>query len=287
MSLVCALEIGNTSVSCALFRGEELLLRAALPSDRRYSKRQYRAALTREFGRARIEARAVEHVFVSSVVPGLTARIAAAARWLTGRAPLIIDTGSRLNVTVRPQNRGELGSDIMLNLAEAWERAGARKGGEERGAVIVVDFGTALTVSAVDHRGVICGVAIAPGIATAMHSLTAATAQLPAVAAEFPARVMGTDTSGALQSGVMHGYCGLVGELVRGFQRELRELLPRGHEGAAASGGGGASVWRAPVIATGGGGAEIHKRIAEIDEYNDELTVRGLLRVGRGNLGAE
>lgn len=266
MSIICALEIGNTSIDCAFFDGERIAARFRLRSNTQLDDTQYHRALVSGMSAAQIDAHSVAQTFISSVVPSLTPVVAGAARLLMNGTPHIIDGHSILGITVRRQNRDELGCDIVLNLAEAWERNGHR-------ASIVVDFGTALTTSAVDHDGVVCGVAIAPGISTALRSLVHATARLPHIPLHFPPSCMGTDTVTALQSGIMYGYCGLVGELVRGFQRELGER-------AGSSDNHG---MEARVIATGGYGGIIHTRVPEITEYRGDLTVRGLLRVGRLN----
>ena len=186
-------------------------------------------------------------------MPSLTPVIAAAVEKVTEVHAHIINAHSALNITVRPENIDELGCDIIFNLAEMWHR-------HPQQAAIVVDFGTALTISALNSSGIICGVAIAPSTTVALKSLVSSTAQLSTIPLEIPPAYMGTTTATALQSGIMHGYCGLLTHLLHGFATELRPSVR--------------------IVATGGNNAQLRTRIPEIAEYIPDLTVRGLLYIG-------
>lgn len=274
MRYILAIEIGNSSVGFALFGDQRVVTHCYVESNTHYTAHHYRDIFIKHLLAVKIDIDAISMVFLASVVPALTDTIAHAVRLLKENCtPLIINGHSVLNITVRPENKNELGSDIILNLAEAWER-------NDRQASVVVDFGTAVTVSAVDDSGMVCGVAIAPGVTTAMKSLTTATAQLPSVPLQFPAQVMGRDTVSALQSGVLHGYCGLVDSLVGTFQQELRDH----HSYRVAASRQGADGSGALVIATGGDGEVMWERIARISTYARELTLCGLLRIGQLNI---
>lgn len=299
MRPIFAIEIGNSSIGCAYFDDRRIVTHFYIESNTHDTAQEYCRIFAKNLRAVKIDADSITAVFMASVVPSLTETIAQAAQLLTAgsgaggrtkRAPLIINGHSRLNITVRSENKDELGSDIILNLDEAWERNGRR-------ASVVVDFGTAVTVSAVDDNGTVCGVSIAPGVTTAMKSLTAATAQLPPVPLQFPPQVMGRDTVSALQSGILYGYCGLVGELVSAFQRELRsrheyqmeaeaaqESRRRGEERRGDTDDSNAPVPRqSPVIATGGDGAVMWSHIPQVNTYARELTLCGLYRLGQLN----
>jgi len=107
----------------------------------------------------------------------------------------------------------EIGADLVANALAAYTRYGR--------TCTVVDFGTALTFTTVSGDGKILGVAIAPGLKTAIRSLFANTAQLPEVPIEVPDSALGTSTTHAIQAGVVLGYEGLVRSLVGRIQDEL------------------------------------------------------------------
>jgi len=251
------IEIGNTSCGCALFCDQRLRSFFRLPSDADAMRQQYEARLRRECAQVELDPRQIAHVIIGSVVPQLTPIVVDLTTSALGIVPVIITPHSNANITIGTKNKAEVGCDIVCNLAEVWHRFPDQ-------ASIVVDFGTALTVSIVDKRGTLIGVAIAPGVMTALRSLVTSAAQLTTIPLRIPAKYMGTDTTTALQSGIMHGYSGLVARLIAGFKEE--------------------SAAPARVIATGGTNGDLHTHIAEIDEYDPHLTVMGLWRLGMLNI---
>ena len=131
------------------------------------------------------------------------------------------------------------------------------------GPLIVVDFGTATTLDIVDGSGNYAGGVIAPGINLSMRALHMAAAQLPNVAVERPARVIGKSTVGAMQSGVFWGYVALVEGLVARVREEFGAPMK--------------------IIATGGL-APVFRAGTDLIEHEDaDLTIRGLVEIYRYN----
>lgn len=198
-----------------------------------------------------IEPKTINRVIISSVVPQLTTAMGKMARHLFGVEPVILGPSvyARLPVTVVAAH--EIGSDLVADAMAAWTRFAS--------ACLVVDFGTALTFTAVDSRGAIIGVSIAPGLGTAAGSLATATAQLPSVPLEAPSSAMGRNTVEAIQAGVVLGYTGLVEYLVARIRGEL---------------GGSAKV-----IATGGMCRVLSGLTDVFDEIDPDLTLSGLAKM--------
>ena len=120
----------------------------------------------------------------------------------------------------------------------------------------VVDFGTALTLTTISDNGEILGVSIAPGLKTAIKSLTGNTAQLPSVHLTPPPSVLGENTVHALQSGIVLGYSGLVDHLIDLTRNELGKFPE--------------------VIATGGLANVISPISRYIRVVDQQLTLEGL-----------
>ena len=125
------------------------------------------------------------------------------------------DMYDKLNFAVpRPY---EIGTDLVANAYAAFK--------EVKKDCIVVDFGTALTFTTVSKEGFVKGVAIAPGIKTAMKALASNTAQLPEIPLELPVSVLGQNTTHALQAGILWGYVGMTKELLAKIREEEGEEL--------------------------------------------------------------
>jgi len=146
----------------------------------------------------------------------------------------------------RPQT---IGPDRLANAVAARKRFGA--------PVVVVDFGTAVTFDVVDARGNYVGGIIAPGLAAMTDYLHEKTALLPRVRIRETRQVVGKSTEHAMLVGAVHGYRGLVRELIGALKKELRAKNLR-------------------VVATGGYASLIARGIPEISAVVRELTLEGL-----------
>ncbi|TFG82488.1 MAG: type III pantothenate kinase [Spirochaetales bacterium] len=199
-----------------------------------------------------INASAISRLIISSVVPQLTASVEKMATHVFGVKPIVLGAAEYSRLPIKVIAVDEIGSDLVADALGAWELFG--------GASLVVDFGTALTFTAVDSTGTIAGVAIAPGLGMAAGSLSSATAQLPSVPLEAPPSALGKNTVQAIQSGVVLGYAGLVDSLVARFKAEL----------------GGAKV-----VATGGLCRVLSGLTQAFDAIQPDLTLDGLAAMER------
>src|ERR1700721_2291379 len=119
---------------------------------------------------------------------------------------LVIDVGNTntvLGVFAGARGRGAGGGrDPLVNGGAAFEKYG--------GPCVIVDFGTATTFDCVSAKGEYLGGVICPGIGISADALFQRPARLPRVEIRKPARVIGSDPVGSLQSGLYYGYLGLV-----------------------------------------------------------------------------
>ena len=162
---------------------------------------------------ADISRNAVQTTVLSSVVPDLTPTIRTMLTSLFGNFPVVVGPGVYPLLPIEILRPHEIGTDLVANSMAAYTLY--------RRTCVVVDFGTALTFTTVSGEGKILGVAIAPGLKTAIRSLFTNTAQLPEVPIDVPASVLGTSTTHAIQAGVVLGYEGLIRTLVGRIQSEL------------------------------------------------------------------
>lgn len=170
----------------------------------------------------------VQRVVLCSVVPALTTTLSEMFEHHSAAHLLTVGPGVRTGLRIRTDNPAEVGGDLVANAVAAHARFQSN--------CIVVDFGTALTFTAVAENGDLLGVAIAPGLRAAASALARNTAQLPHVRLVPPPAAIGRNTVHSIQSGVVFGYIGLVESLVRRMRAEL------GGEALAVATGGLARV---------------------------------------------
>jgi type III pantothenate kinase len=239
--MLLLLDIGNTHTHFAVAEGR------SLRSDGQFPTSDWRS------GKIPLPVRAIAKkaaaAAMCSVVPSATklARTALAASGLTDIFALTHATTRGVGIDY--PNPETIGADRLANAIAAHQRFG--------GPAVVVDFGTAVTFDVVNRDGNYIGGIIAPGLAVMTSYLHEKTALLPKIEIRDTSAIVGRNTTEAMLIGAVHGYRGLVRELIRQLKSEL----------------GGK---RLPVVATGGYARLMARRLPEITAVDPLLTLKGL-----------
>jgi type III pantothenate kinase len=236
--MLLVIDIGNTNAVCGLYRGRRLAGEWRVRTSKPASK--IADGIIRGAGE-------VEGVCVSSVVPWVDRILERRLRSHFSCGVLFANERT-IGVPVVSRIEEEVGADRLVNVLAGYERY--------RSSLIIVDFGTATTFDVVSPRGEYAGGAIAPGVNLANRSLSDYTAKLPRVEIAKTRRAICYTTKTAMQSGVFHGYVGLVNHLVSKIKGEMKSS-PK-------------------VIATGGLAKTIASATDAIDAVHPHLTLEGL-----------
>lgn len=252
--MLLAIDIGNTNIVFGVHDGNGWAHHWRVQTVRERMPDEY-AVLFRSFlHEADLELDQIRRTVLSSVVPPLTGGMAEMIAQRTGEKPLVLGPGVRYGIEIRTDHPDRVGTDLIANAVAAYDRF--------RANCIVVDFGTAMTFSAVAEPGVFVGAAIAAGLQTTADALAGRTAQLPHVALAPPPSVIGRNTIHAMQAGLVVGQVCLVEGLIDRMKREL----------------GGAQV-----IATGGLSSVIAPLTDRFDAVDPWLTLDGLRLIAERN----
>lgn len=213
--MILAFDIGNTNIKTAIIEDEKITHQWRLSTDPKRTGDEYFSELRPLFIDAGIDSSKIDDAVISSVVPALIDPFIITSRHFCGKTPLVINPEiyPKLSVKVPETAIHEIGTDLLCNAVAVWEKY--------KIPTIIIDFGTALSFTAIDHKGNIAGVAIAPGLGTAIKSLFNNTAQLPAVPMAIPESSLGKNTIWAIQSGIFLGYKGLVESMVSKMKTDL------------------------------------------------------------------
>jgi type III pantothenate kinase len=184
-----------------------------------------------------------------SVVPRATPRVKKFVRRFWKLNALELSPKTLRGVGIDYPKPNSIGPDRLANAVAAKFHFGA--------PVVVVDFGTAVTFDVVNAKGNYVGGIIAPGLAAMTDYLHEKTALLPRIKIRETKNVVGKSTEQAMLVGAVRGYRGLIRELIGQLKRELRAK-------------------DLPVIATGGYAKLIARKLPEISEVRNDLTLEGL-----------
>ena len=207
--MLLAFDIGNTNIKVAILEREKIIQQWRISTDSKRTGDEYFSILRPLFRDAEIDYTKIENAILSSVVPSLIGPFVLVTQHLLNKKPIIIgpDIYDKLPVKIPESAIHQIGTDLLCDAVEAWERF--------KCAAIVVDFGTALSFTAIDQNANIAGIAITPGLGTALKALFNNTAQLPSVALEVPPSTLGKNTIWSIQAGIVLGYKGLVESLIK------------------------------------------------------------------------
>ncbi|MFA5698373.1 MAG: type III pantothenate kinase [Sphaerochaeta sp.] len=215
--MLVAVDIGNSHIVVAVHNDKEWIHSFRIHSDQKKTTDEYFVVLESLMNSAKVSRHDITKAVISSVVPNLTRAIAKNIYNIFSIQPLMVEhtVESGLEKESIPE---ELGADLLANLAQAHYA-------HPNECVMVIDFGTALTFSTVSKEGKVLGVAIAPGLVTAVNSLFGSTAQLPQVELKTPPSVVGRTSRDSINSGIMFGYAGLVKSMIERTEEEIGEKL--------------------------------------------------------------
>ncbi len=246
--MLLTIDIGNTNVTCGIFREAQLVKTWRMESDARRTPDEYAIMLIAMLEHDGIKTADINQVSMCSTVPAISATFQELCQKYLNTEPLVVGAGVKTGVKIRMDNPREVGPDRIVHAAAAHHLYG--------GPLIVIDMGTATTFDTVSKEGDYLGGAIAPGFAISADALVTRTSMLPRVDLVRPKLAIGTSTVAAMQSGIIFGYIGLIEGIVGRIQKEL---------GA-----------KATVIATGGHSRMIANETSVINIVNPDLILIGL-----------
>ena len=157
----------------------------------------------------------IEGAIMSSVVPPLNAPISSAVKKILGYHPMLVGAGIKTGMNIIMDNPKTVGSDMIVDAVAAIR--------EYPGPIIIIDMGTATTMSVVDKSGNYIGGIIYPGLRVSLDSLSSKTAQLPSISLDIPKHVIGKNTIDCMRSGIMYGNAGMIDGIIDHMEEELGE----------------------------------------------------------------
>jgi type III pantothenate kinase len=253
--MLLAIDCGNTNTVFSIWDGERFIFSGRTSTEWQRTADQYYVWLSSlmQFQNVDVE---ITEVIVSSTVPRVVFNLRVFSDRYFNCRPLVVGKeGCALPVDVRVDEGTAVGPDRLVNTVAGFDLFG--------GDLIVVDFGTATTFDVVAEDGAYIGGVIAPGVNLSLEALHNAAAALPHVDITKPQAVIGTNTVACMQSGVFWGYIGLIKEITARIKGERdREMK---------------------VISTGGLAPLFQQSDTLFDEFNDDLTMHGLVVINSYN----
>lgn len=211
MILAINIENMNTVIGCV--RDSRFVFVESLSTSVTRTELEYAISFKNIFELHKLDIAEVEGAIISSVVPPVTSIVKGAVNRIFGKEALVIGPGVKTKLNIVTDNPAQLGSDMVANAVAGIEKYEA--------PMIIVNMGTATTLSVINEKKQYVGGMIIPGLKVSAASLSKETAQLPKVSLEKPKRVIGTNTIDCMKSGLIYGTAATIDGSINRIEKEL------------------------------------------------------------------
>lgn len=254
--MLFALDIGNTNIVIGCFKENQICFVARIATDRLRTDDEYAITFMNIFKMNNIKAEDITGSIISSVVPPLVNTIKSAVFKLTGKNPMVVGPGLKTGLNIVIDNPAQLGSDLVVNAVAAIN--------EYPKPLIIIDMGTASTISVIDNKSNYIGGAIIPGVKVSQEGLMAHTSQLVKISLEAPKNVIGKNTVDCMKSGAIIANAAMIDGMIERIEDEIGQ--------------------KATVIATGGLSNCIVPYCKKEVIYDADLLLKGLYLIYYRNI---
>jgi len=257
--MLLAIDAGNTNTVFAVWDGNTVRAEWRAETSASRTADEYLIWLTQLMAREGIDPKGIDGAIIATVVPqALFSLRQLCAKYFCAHPMVVGERDVDIGIDINLERPDVVGADRLVNAVAAHAKY--------KGALIIIDFGTATTFDVVADNGAYDGGIIAPGVNLSLEALHGAAAKLPRIAVERPQAVIGRDTVPAMQSGIYWGYVSLIEGLVTRIKAEYEKPMT--------------------VIATGGLASLFRHSVDCIDHVDPDLTVRGLHMIYERNKAA-
>ena len=253
--MILTVDVGNSNIVLGAVEGEQIAFEARLRTDATKTSDEYCIDLKMILEVYKVEPEQIEGVIIASVVPQVLNSMQTAVKKLTGKNSLVVGPGLKTGLNIKVENPSQTGADLVVGAVAALR--------EHKPPMIIVDMGTATTITVVDKSGAFIGGCICAGVKISLDALTERTALLPGLQLDQPKQAIGRNTIDCMRSGIMMGNAAMIDGMVERMEAELG--------------------YKTTVIATGGIARFVTPMCKTPIIYDNDLLVKGLAVLYREN----
>jgi type III pantothenate kinase len=211
--MILTVDIGNSNIVLGGVEEDKIVFEARLLTEPTKTSDQYCVEVKSLLDVYGVDRKEIEGSIIASVVPQVLNSFQTAIKKLTGKSALVVGPGIKTGLNIKLENPGQTGADLVVADVAALR--------EHKPPMIVIDMGTATTMSVLDETGAHIGGCIIPGVKISLDALTDRTALLPGLQLDQPKRAIGRNTIDAMRSGIMMGAACMLDGMVERMEAEL------------------------------------------------------------------
>ncbi len=253
--MVLAIDVGNTNIVIGCVKGDTILFNERISTNHKATDLEYAIQLKNIFEIHGIDPYTIGGAIMSSVVPSITEILENAIKKLTGQTPFVVGPGLKTGLKITIDNPAQLGADLVVDAVAGIKYYGA--------PLIIIDMGTATTMSVIGEDESYLGTLIIPGMRTSLDALVSGAAQLPKVKLDAPKRVVGRNTTESMANGILYYTASGLDGCINRIEEELGKPCN--------------------VVATGGLAGSVTNLCKKEIILDDDLLLKGLMIIYNKN----
>lgn len=253
--MIIAIDVGNTNIVLGCIENGTILNITRIRTESGATSAEYAIKIKELLDILGIDAKGFEGAVLSSVVPQVVEALQGAVKLVTGLDCLTVGPGMKTGLNIKIDDPSTLGPDLAVGAVAVISCY--------KTPAIVVDMGTATTITAVDATDSFIGGAILPGLSISYSALSAGTSLLPDISISAPPKAIGTNTVDCMRSGAVFGTAAMIDGMIDLMEKEIGE--------------------KCLVIATGGRAPEIIRYCRHDIIHDDDLLLKGLWSIYNRN----
>lgn len=253
--MLLTIDIGNTNITLGAYNTGNLSFAARLATDQSKTSDQYAVEIKNLLALYGLSPEDIEDCIIASVVPSACRSLSTAISKLCHVVPLILGPGVKTGLNIKIDDPSQLGADLVAGAVGAIDAYTL--------PCVIIDMGTASTISIVDRNATFLGGVIAAGVRLTLKALAENTAQLSSIPIEAPPSVIGANTKECMQAGLVFGTAAMIDGLLERICEQLGETPT--------------------IVATGGMSREIITHCKSNIIYNENLLLDGLRAIYEKN----
>lgn len=253
--MILAIDIGNTNIVVGCIDEEKIYFTERLSTVHTKTELEYAVDIKTVLDIYHIKRTDIEGCIISSVVPQITDIAKLAAEKILKKEVMVLGPGVKTGLNIVMDNPGQLGADLVADAVAGLASYPV--------PLVVIDMGTATTISVVNSKKQYVGGMIMPGVGISLDALTARASQLSGISIDAPRHIIGKNTIECMKSGVLYSNAAALDGIIDRIEEELGE--------------------KTTVIATGGLAKKIVPHCRKEIILDEELLLKGLMLIYRKN----
>ena len=211
--MLLAIDVGNTNIMLGTIDNGEIVNIVRIHTESRYTAAEYGIQLRQLLDYYEIDPDCLDDAIICSVVPPVTEALREAIFHQTGLKCMLVGPGIKTGMNVRIDDPSTLAGDLAVGSVAAIACYGV--------PAIVLNMGTATTMTVVDEKETYRGGIIVPGVELGLQALSAGTSLLPDISVTPPKKVIATNTVDAMRSGAVFATAAMIDGVIERMEQEL------------------------------------------------------------------